>query len=212
MVRHEWCKLYQSDIGELLYSFFHFMRLVLKLRIVHSAVFYSIPKEHLLIKMTCQLEHWNIISYINIFLNVSMCDADWINTTSLKSWKIFKPPEKHRHESSLHPDNLFLSGQATGKTITNAVWMRSISVSKKAPRHRENPTNAELQLQTQRRPSDHNAMLLLSVAVHTVTGAHFHTICMIRLIGLVWKHFKSKVVWIFSSYIILKSNRKMMAH
>lgn len=35
-----------------------------------------------------------------------------------------------------------------------------------------------------------NAVVWLSVAPHTVSGAHFHTICMIRLIGLVWKHFR----------------------
>lgn len=37
------------------------------------------------------------------------------------------------------------------------------------------------------------AVVWLSVAPHTVSGAHFHTICMIRLIGLVWKHFRGTV-------------------
>lgn len=37
------------------------------------------------------------------------------------------------------------------------------------------------------------AVVWLSVAPHTVSGAHFHTICMIRLIGLVWKHVRGTV-------------------
>lgn len=95
-------------------------------------------------------------------------------------------------DASLHPDNLFLLGQANGKSKTNTVWIRIKSVSRKAPRHRESHTIAQLWFKTQTRTRDHKAMVWLSVAVHTVSGAHFHTICMIRLIGLVWKHFREK--------------------
>lgn len=52
-------------------------------------------------------------------------------------------------------------------------------------------------------------MVWLSEVVHTVSGAHFHMICMIPLIGLVWKHFRDIVMDFFQLYqreIKVKSN------
>lgn len=95
------------------------------------------------------------------------------------------------HESSLHPDTLFLLGQATGKkTKKHSLNMNHIYLFPKKPPDTEHPYNCR----AQKRTRHHKAMVWLSVAVHTVSGAHFHMICMIRLIGLVWKHFRGKVV------------------
>lgn len=66
-------------------------------------------------------------------------------------------------------------------TAQNQQWLNMNHIN---PFPKTNPTNPH------RVPTDHTASLWLSVS-----GPHFHNICMILFIGWVWKHFEGPQWW-----------------
>lgn len=117
----------------------------------------------------CKASGFSVWYWLNKYYIIKSLE-DFMVLKRKKRWVIFPPWQPLS----------FLDKQLEKEKQTLSESESHLSVSKKSD------TQPTEQLQNDS-CSDHNPMVWLSVAVHTVSGTRFHTICMIRLIGLVWK-------------------------